>query len=536
MRILARICRSVATTAIVAVATLGLAQSQPVVLTSDGTVAGVHRDGVSEFLGIPYAAPPIGNLRWQPPQPHAKWNGIWEATSFTGGCVQNQPGLFAHPSLTEDCLYLNVYTPDNFATTPKDQRGVLVWFPGGAMTAGESDDYDGSRLATVGDSVVVTVNFRVGYLGFFAGSQLDAEGHLNGNYGTMDTQMALQWVQHNIAKFGGDPHRVTIFGQSGGATAVMVNLISPLSKGLFQRIINESGTHITGTPLPVAEQRGAAIVAKAGCDKAADVMTCMRALTPLQILDLGLPPPSYFVIDGAIVTGDPFETFRTGKFNHVPIMTGLVEDEQSFFMPEIAGGPPVPATKPLTAQGYADYIRTYGDDNVAALTAAYPLSSFASPSLAEIALAQGNKACIARQFDRWWSQYVPVYAYQFDDETSPSYFPAVSYPTRAFHTSELEYIFPLFHGGQGRPHQLNAVQTKLANQLALYWGTFARNGNPNNAADPHWQPYSQRADDAIALIEPKPHMTFGYGAQTYHNSMHNSCDVWDPIPLTGGRS
>ena len=151
-------------------------------------------------------------------------------------------------------------------------------------------------------------------------------------------------------------------------------------------------------------------------------------------------------------------------------------------------------------------------------------------------LRGGNKACIARQFDRWWSQYVPVYAYQFDDETAPSYFPPVSYPTRAFHTSELEYIFTLFHGGQGRPHALNPAQTKLADEMALYWGTFARNGNPNSASDPHWQPYAQRADDVIALIEPKPYMTFGYGKQTYHNSMHNSCEVWDPIPLTGARS
>jgi para-nitrobenzyl esterase len=536
MRIVSRAARLIATAAIFAVATLGLAPSRPVVVTTEGAVAGVHRDGVSVFLGIPYATPPIGNLRWQPPQPHAKWNGTWEATSFGGECVQNQPGLFAHPSLTEDCLYLNVFAPDNFATTPNDHRGVLVWFPGGAMTAGESTDYDGSRLVKAGDAVVVTVNFRVGYLGFFAQSQLDAEGHMFGNYGTMDEQMALRWVQRNIAKFGGDPRHVTIFGQSGGATAVMVNLVSPLSKGLFQRIINESGTHITATPLPAAEQRGATIVAKAGCDKAPDVPACMRALTPLQILDLGPPTPNYFVVDGKVVTQDPFESFRTGAFNHVPIMTGLVEDEQAFFMPEISGGPPVPSAKPLTAQGYADYIRTYGDDNVAALTAAYPLSSFASPSLAEIALAEGNKACIARQFDRWWSQFVPVYAYQFDDETAPSYFPAVSYPTRAFHTSELEYIFPLFHGGQGRPHALNAVQTKLADQMALYWGTFARTGNPNVASVPHWQPYSAAADDVIALIEPKPYMTFGYGKQTYHNSMHNSCEVWDPIPLTGGRS
>ena len=536
MHIFGRILRLAAATAILAAATFGLAPSQPVVVTTEGTVAGVHRDGISEFFGIPYAAAPIGDLRWRPPQPHAKWSGTWQATSSTQGCVQNQPGLFAHPSLTEDCLYLNVYAPDDYATTPNDHRGVLVWFPGGAMTAGESIDYDGSRLVKTGDAIVVTVDFRVGYLGFFAYPQLDGEGHTFGNYGTMDEQMALRWIQRNIAKFGGDPHRVTIFGQSGGATAVMVNLVSPLSKGLFQRIINESGTHITAIPLPAAEQRGATIVAKAGCDKATDVMACMRALTPLQILDLGPPPPNYFVVDGQVVTGDAFETFRTGAFNHVPIMTGLVADEQAFFMPEIAGGPPVPSAKPLTAQGYADYVKTYGDQNVAALTAAYPLSAFASPSLAEIALAQGNKACIARQFDRWWSQYVPVYAYQFNDETAPSYFPAVSYPTRAFHTSELEYIFPLFHGGQGRPHALNPEQTKLADQMARYWGTFARNGNPNSAGNPRWEKYSAQADNVISLIEPKPYMTSGYGKQTYHNGMHNSCEVWDPIPLTGGRS
>jgi para-nitrobenzyl esterase len=536
MGLFVRAVRAFVTAAILFVPTLGLAPSQPVVVTTEGAVAGVHRDGISEFFGIPYATPPMGNLRWQPPQPHAKWSGTWQATSFGGDCVQNQPGLFAHPSLTEDCLYLNVYTPDNYASTPNDHRGVLVWFPGGAMTAGESDDYDGSTLVQQGDAVVVTVNFRVGILGFFAQSQLDAEGHTFGNYGTMDEQMALKWVQRNIAKFGGDPHHVTIFGQSGGATAVMINLISPLSKGLFQRIINESGTHITATPLPAAEQRGAALAAKAGCSAASDVMACMRALTPLQILQLGPPTPNYFVVDGKVVTQDPFETYRAGTFNHVPIMTGLVEDEQAFFMPEISGGPPVPSAKPLDAQGYADYVRSYGDENVAALTAAYPLSAFASPSLAEIALAEGNKACIARQFDRWWSQRVPVYAYQFDDETAPSYFPAVSYPTRAFHTSELEYIFTLFHGGQGRPHKLNPAQQKLANQLALYWGTFARNGDPNSAGNPHWQAYSAKADDVIALIEPKPYMTFGYGKQTYHNSMHNSCNVWDPIPLTGARS
>jgi para-nitrobenzyl esterase len=509
---------------------LALAPRQPTVMTSDGPIAGFDRDGVAQFRGIPYAAPPVGPLRWKPPQPHAKWTNVLDAIVFGDTCVQNQPGLFAKPSLTEDCLYLNVYTPADYATKP-EHRGVLVWFYGGAMTAGESDDYDGSALASKGNSVVVTVNFRVGYLGFFAHPALDAEGHDFGNYGTMDQQFALRWVQRNIAKFGGDPKRVTIFGQSGGATAVMTNIVSPTAAGLFQRAINESGTHITATPLAAAESRGTALVAKAGCAQAADVMACMRALTPLQILSLGLPPVSYFVVDGHIITGDPYDQFRTGAFNHVPIMTGLVAEEQAFFLPEIAGGPPVP----LTVAQFNDYVDSFGAAFTPAIDAAYPLTSYASPSLAEIAVAQGSKACIARTFDREWSQFVPVYAYLFDDETTPSYFPPVSYPTRAFHTSELEYLFTLFHGGQGTPHPLDAGQQRLSDQMIAYWSAFARTGNPNNPADPRWLPYSAKADDVNVLAETKPHMTYGYGAQRYPNNLRNDCTLWDQVPLTGTR-
>ena len=509
---------------------LGLAPSQPTVVTTDGPVAGFHRDGVTQFRGIPYAAPPVGDLRWRPTQPHARWTAPLDAVNFGDTCVQNQPGLFARPSATEDCLYLNVYTPDAYTTKP-NQRGVLVWFYGGAMTAGESDDYDGSKLARVGDSVVVTVNYRVGFLGFFAHPALDAEGHDFGNYGTMDQQFALKWVQRNIGKFGGDPHRVTIFGQSGGATAVMTNLVSPLSAGLFGRLINESGTHITATPLAVAEPKGVALATKAGCTSAPDVMKCMRALTPVQILSLGLPQPNYLVLDGKIVTGDPYEQYKTGAFNHVPIMTGLVADEQAFFLPEIAGGPPVP----LTESDFNDFVNSYGVVYAPAINAAYPRSAYASPSLADIAVAEGSKACIARTFDREWSQHVPVYAYLFNDETAPSYFPPVSYPTRAFHTSELLYLFPLFRGGQGVAHPLNPAQEHLSDQMVSYWSAFARTGNPNNPKAPHWVPYSAQADNVNVLVEPKPHMMNGYGAQSYHNNMHNSCSMWDQIPLTGVR-
>jgi para-nitrobenzyl esterase len=258
----------------------------------------------------------------------------------------------------------------------------------------------------------------------------------------------------------------------------------------------------------------------------------MRALTPLQILSLGLPTPNFFVQDGRIITGDPYEQYKAGTFNHVPIMTGLVADEQAFFLPEISGGPPVP----LTVSDLNDFINSFGAANVAGINKVYPLESYPSPSEDEIAIAEGSKACIARTFDREWSQYVPVYAYRFDDETAPSYFPPVSYPTRAFHTSELEYLFVLFHGGQGTPHPLNAAQTHLSDQMVAYWTTFARTGNPNNAMDPRWQPYSAASDDVLSLRRPKPQMMTGYGSQnTLPHHMHNACSLWDQIPLTGAR-
>src|SRR5260370_34629995 len=211
------------------VATMGLLTTTPLaanaidgpkVLINDGPIEGVYRHDVAVFLGIPYAAPPVRDLRWRPPQPPDKWSESLLTVTFGNTCVQNQSGKFARPSLTEDCLYLNVYTPKDYAGKA-EQRPVLVWFHGGGLVAGESSDYDGSKLAGKGDSVVVTVNYRVGALGFFAHPALDGEGHDIGNYGLMDQQLALKWVQANIAKFGGEPHNLTIFGQSGGATAVL---------------------------------------------------------------------------------------------------------------------------------------------------------------------------------------------------------------------------------------------------------------------------------------------------------------------------
>jgi para-nitrobenzyl esterase len=494
------------------------------VKTAYGPVQGTASNGVAQFLGIPFAAPPVGDLRWKPPQAPTPWTATRAATSFGGSCVQNQPGQFAKPSDNEDCLYLNVFTPANFVSTPAN-RPVMVWFYGGGLVAGETNDYDGSKLARQGDAVVVTVNYRVGTLGFFAHPALDGEGHDFGNYGLQDLQFALKWVQANITHFGGNAHNVTIFGQSGGATAVMGTLVSPTAKGLFQRIINESGTHVIVAPLPEAEKAGQAFAAKAGCT-GPDAAACLRKLTPQDILKTAVAPASYYIQDGKTIVEPTYQSFTSGRFNHATILTGVVADEQAFFLPEVSGGP----STPLTAPQVEAFAGTYDPARAKDILAAYPLSAYDSPSLQEIAMAQGNKACTARNFDQVWSHYVPVYAYQFDEETTPSYLPQASYPTRAFHTSELLYIFPGFKGGQGTAHPLTPTQEKLADQLVAYWTNFARTGNPNGKDTPtKWTPYSPKSDDVMILKSPKPYMTTGYGKQTYANNMKNDCAMWDGI-------
>ena len=499
------------------------AEPRPTASTSSGPVLGLYAGNVAEFLGIPYAAPPVGELRWRPPTAPDPWHEPRLSISFANSCVQNQSGQFAKPSITEDCLYLNVFTPRDFATRP-GARPVLVWFHGGGVVAGASNDYDGSKLAGFGDAVLVSVNYRVGTLGFFAHPAIDAEGHTNGNYGLMDVQAALKWVQANIRNLGGDPARVTIFGQSGGATVVMANLVSPTAAGLFQRIINESGTHIVATPLADAEKIGEGFAAKAGCTQ--NAAACLRALSPAQIVATAVPTPSFFIQDGTTITEPPYRSFESGHFNHVPIMTGLVADEQAFFLPELQGGP----RQPLSAAQLDSFVASFGAANKDAILQAYPPSSYASPSLADIAIAEGNKACTARRFDQLWSKYVPVYAYLFDQEDTPSYLPKASYPTRSFHTAELLYLFPLFHGGQGQPHLLTAAQEKLSDRMVRYWTNFARTGNPNGEqVGDGWKAYNPKADDVAVITAAKSTMADDYGAQTYAFNRRNDCALWDRL-------
>jgi para-nitrobenzyl esterase len=488
--------------------------------TAAGDVQGLSMDGVDRFLGIPYAAPPVGDLRWKPPQPPAPWSGTRQVTKFGNTCAQRERGVFSSPSTSEDCLYLNVFAAHSPEANAK--QPVMVWFHGGGLFSGESDDYDGSKLVQRGHVVVVTLNYRVGVLGFLSHPALNAEGHPFINYGIMDQQLALKWVHDNIAAFGGDPGNVTIFGQSGGGTSVMSNLVSPLSKGLFQRAINESGTRIGATDAALALRRGEEFAAAEGCaDQSA---SCLRGLSVEQILRHEGPIVKHLgetfpVVDGTVITRSAVEAFSTGAFNRVPIMNGLVADEQAYFLPEAH------SHQPLTEAGFEEYAASFGARHVETLINQYPLANYASPSLAEIAMAQNMKSCIARFLNQQWSKYVPVYAYEFDDRTAPSYFPPVSYPMGAYHTAELQYLFPLFHGGQGTPHPLDDAQLKLSDQIVDDFTTFARTGDPNqDAAEgrPAWPRYSADADNLLSLNSPVSTVKTGYGKA-------NNCALWDGI-------
>src|SRR5215475_4031523 len=255
------------------------ASGGPVTGTANGAVRGLANGAVDEFLGIPYAAPPVGALRWQPPQPAASWSGVRDATQFAPHCPQLATP-FGQASTSEDCLFLNVFTPSH------KQAGshfpVMVWIHGGALVTGESNDYDPTALT--GDGVtVVTINYRLGALGFLAHPALaDANGQ-SGDYGLMDQQAALRWVQRNIASFGGNPHNVTIFGESAGGLSTLSQVASPQARGLLDQAIVESGSYnLTQASLSSAEAAGETFAASAGC--ASQTAACLRSLPVSAIL------------------------------------------------------------------------------------------------------------------------------------------------------------------------------------------------------------------------------------------------------------
>ena len=532
----------------------------PVVQTSEGPVRGFVRDGVYDFLGIPYAAPPVGALRWMPPQPVAHWREPLKATKFANTCAQvTELGVFAGPpNINEDCLYLNVFT----TRLGGEERGnaVLVWIHGGGNVDGESNDYDGSKLATGGPlgtpTVVVTLNYRLGLFGFLAHPALDSEGHLYDNYGIMDQQAVLQWVKRNAAAFGGDPSRVALGGQSAGAQDTGVNQISPLSAGLFNRAIYESSPLSGITIRSIGLARGMAFASAAGCptDASPGAAACLRALSAAEILQLqGTPNVTgpYVtgpMLDGTIMPITPITAWRTGQFNRMPIMGGNVQDESTFgiSITEYFANPHAPITETqyvsnvtATYSG-AEYSGgpNYPADTVAKVLAKYP-PNFMNLAPQEVFDLVGTHpgACRNVQVDRLWAKWVPVYEYEFNDQNAPYYFPPLpGFKPLAAHTIDIQFLFPNWHGGVlgvNHPATLTAQETALSDELVAAWTHFASTGNPNGTGNSPWPQYSEAANAAAVLSENVPSLSTFTLAQW---SANHNCDLWtgDTLdPITG---
>ncbi|MGA9529161.1 MAG: carboxylesterase family protein [Terriglobales bacterium] len=503
----------------------------PTVVTQSGTVVGKRANSMNEFLGIPYAAPPVGLLRWEPPQPYGPFAGAYlEATQFGSECPQAGGG-------NEDCLFLNVFTP----LSGGSNLPVMVWIHGGGLISGSSTPYDPYWLVKNG-VIVVSLNYRLGYLGFFAQSAIDAEGHSSGNYGLMDQQYALQWIQNNIAAFGGDPTRVTIFGQSAGGQSVYAQLASPTAAGLFSGAIAESGSYEEFqpylqyiVPLPDGESNsapynsptvptGETIAADVGCGDPATA-ACLRAVPAANFVPFEVFPIFPFV-DGVLLQNTIAGAFASGTFNQVPVITGTNSNEYNLFVAEsfdFQGNP---------IANDAEYVAAVDGLFPAALAPSvleiYPYSLYPSGDQAlGAATTDGAFSCPGRNAAQLLASYTPTYAYEFADENAPpaqaDFGGALTFPLGAYHTAEIQFLFKGFDVF-GLPTTLSPLETRLSRTMLAYWTQFAKTGNPNVGGKPVWPAYTASNDLFLSLVPPTPVAISSFKYE------HLCSFLWNQIP------
>jgi para-nitrobenzyl esterase len=476
---------------------LAAAITQPVHV-DDGLLTGVPGASpeVLVFKGIPFAAPPVGNLRWRVPKAPAKWDGTRDANKFGPVCMQRRTPS-AEGAMSEDCLYLNVYTA---AKTAKDKRPVMVWIHGGALTSGAGSLYDGEALAKKG-VVVVTINYRLGLFGFFAHPELTRESDRNasGNYGLLDQIAALEWVQKNIAAFGGDAKRVTIFGESAGSWSVNYLTASPLARGLFQRAIGESGAEfeparkladMEQAGVKLAETQNAGTVAALRAKSAEDLMKVTGFATAANV-------------DGWFLPEDVFTTYSKGKQNDVPTLIGSNSDEGTMFTP--------PNT---TASSFRDLAaKRFGPDADAFLKL-YP---FTSDKEAWASQAASMRDQTFGWEMRTWARMQTktgkskVYMYYFSHVPSGK-----NRVPGAYHGSEIPYVFGNLQiapfavtPNDTEPRPWQDIDHKLADVMSSFWVDMATTGDPNGKNLPKWPAFRTSSDQLMSFgdeiaVKPVP--------------------------------
>ncbi|MFL6450863.1 MAG: carboxylesterase/lipase family protein [Bryobacteraceae bacterium] len=468
--------------------------------TQSGLVEGTSSaDGkVRAFEGIPFAAPPVGHLRWQPPQPLKAWEGVRKTTAFGPRCMQAPiyaDMIFRDSGPSEDCLYLNVWTPANSASA---KLPVMVWIYGGGFAAGAASEprQDGSKLAEKG-VVVVSMNYRLGVFGFFAHPELTKESpqHASGNYGLMDQASAIDWVHKNIAAFGGDPDSITIFGESAGSISVSAQMASPLSKNLIKRAIGESGSVFMLSPpamsLEEAEQQGSEFASAVGTPN----LTALRAMNAKDLLDGAQQNRSKIRfwpnVDGYFMPESPRDIYGRAKQAHIPLLAGWNTDEQpasAFF-----------GKDPHTAESYTEKIKSLYGENAREMLSLYPAAN--DSQMNDSATALAGDRFISYSTWKWIDQQTqtgssPVYRYHFE-QAPPQ---IAGKPSRgAYHSADIEYVFETL---DSKDLPWTDADRKLSDIISSYWTNFAKTGDPNGPGLPKW-PRTTREDgyELMHLVE-----------------------------------
>lgn len=508
---------------------------RPVVDTDRGPVRGRTHGAYRTFEGIPFAAPPIGALRWRLPEPAARWEGVRDAGAAGSRCVQLPAIGPGGPSGSEDCLYLNVTAPAGRDAGGR-LRPVMVWFHGGGFFSGAGDPYRPERLAARGGAVVVTVNYRLGVFGLFGHAELGGAP----GFALADQRAALRWVRANAERFGADPHNVTVFGESAGALSVCAHLTSPDSAGLFHKAIVQSGSCSTTTPprslLPglgtyepfVPERRtvaeGALAAARLGCERPAGMLDCLRRLDTRTLATADLMQRFSLVSYGnSTLPLEPRRALEAGRFHRVPVMQGTTQDEMRLFLAQTLAAYPIGDETAYRARLEA----SFGASTARAVEARYPVSGYPTPAVAwATLLSDASFVCPTLRDGAALGRRVPTYGYRFSDRDAPNFtgLPDVpGLPYGAAHGFELPYLFTMA--------PLPDPQRRLADRMTGYWTAFARTGVPAAPGAPEWPRY--RAPASVLSLAPGPG-----GIRTVDARAEHHCTLWDarwPGPGTGTR-
>lgn len=497
---------------------------RPIVDTESGRVRGVLHDGVREFRGIPYAAAPVGELRWALPRAATPWKGVQDAARFGPACPQVARYGLTEASDTEDCLTLNITIPTTAEARP---RPVIVWIHGGAFVGGSTALYPLDAMARAGDAVVVSMNYRLGVFGFMA-SPWFAASH-NGGYGLEDQRAALRWVSRNIAAFGGDPRNVTLAGESAGAASVCMHILAPAeTAGLFHRAIIQSAG--CTTPLPTvadASETGRKVAEQLGCT-GAGVLACLRRKPVNDLLAAaakvqGASIVTYLPATGAQTIPLPGAVaLDSGRFVKVPVVYGGTRDELRLYVAYAAQ-----AGDKVTAENYRDHLKAVYGDKADVVIREYPAGAYSSPSSAlgtvwgDFRPDVGINTCIYLQTAKLMRRAVAVYQSEFADPNPPPVTDDPGFEMGAVHSSELPYFFPHFSNTTKLDGpELTAAQQHLSAQMLGYWTSFARSGRPVAADAPAWPPF--RADADVMRFAPN-------GVGPYDASSAHHCPFWKKL-------